>query len=119
MTRKKIYGDVLYYVVSILLVMVAIIPFLWMISTSFKSRGALMSVPIEWIPKEPSPSAYIKVFGKFHFFQTIGNSLLISVSYTLVTLLSASMAAFAFAKMKFPFGNGIFKLYLATMMIPT
>ena len=109
MTRKKIYGDVLYYAVSILLAMVAIIPFLWMISTSFKSRGALMSVPIEWIPKEPSPSAYTKVFGKFHFFQTIGNSLLIS----------ASMAAFAFAKMKFPFGDGIFKLYLATMMIPT
>lgn len=78
-----------------------------------------MSIPIEWIPKEPSLVAYAKVFGKFHFFRTIGNSLLISVSYTLITLLSASMAAFAFAKMRFPFGNGIFKVYLATMMIPT
>lgn len=78
-----------------------------------------MSIPIEWIPKEPSLVAYSKVFGKFHFFRTIGNSLLISVSYTLITLLSASMAAFAFAKMRFPFGNGIFKVYLATMMIPT
>lgn len=119
MTHKKNFGTLFYYLVSILLAMVAMIPFLWMISTSLKSRGALMSIPIEWIPKEPSLVAYSKVFGKFHFFRTIGNSLLISVSYTLITLLSASMAAFAFAKMKFPFGNGIFKVYLATMMIPT
>jgi len=119
MTHKKNFGTLFYYLVSILLAMVAMIPFLWMISTSLKSRGALMSIPIEWIPKEPSLVAYSKVFGKFHFFRTIGNSLIISVSYTLITLLSASMAAFAFAKMKFPFGNGIFKVYLATMMIPT
>ncbi len=119
MTHKKNLGTLFYYLFSILLAIVAMIPFLWMISTSLKSRGALMSIPIEWIPKEPSLVAYAKVFGKFHFFRTIGNSLLISVSYTLITLLSASMAAFAFAKMRFPFGNGIFKVYLATMMIPT
>lgn len=119
MTHKKNLGTLFYYLFSILLAIAAIIPFLWMISTSLKSRGALMSIPIEWIPKEPSLVAYAKVFGKFHFFRTIGNSLLISVSYTLITLLSASMAAFAFAKMRFPFGNGIFKVYLATMMIPT
>lgn len=119
MTHKKNLGTIFYYLFSILLAIVAMIPFLWMISTSFKSRGALMSIPIEWIPKEPSLVAYAKVFGKFHFFRIIGNSLLISVSYTLITLLSASMAAFAFAKMRFPFGNGIFKVYLATMMIPT
>lgn len=119
MTHKKNLGTLFYYLFSILLAIVAMIPFLWMISTSLKSRGALMSIPVEWIPKEPSLVAYAKVFGKFHFFRTIGNSLLISVSYTLITLLSASMAAFAFAKMRFPFGNGIFKVYLATMMIPT
>lgn len=119
MTHKKNLGNLFYYLFSILLAIVAMIPFLWMISTSLKSRGALMSIPIEWIPKEPSLVAYAKVFGKFHFFRTIGNSLIISVSYTLITLLSASMAAFAFAKMRFPFGNGIFKVYLATMMIPT
>ncbi len=119
MTHKKNLGILFYYLFSILLAIVAMIPFLWMISTSLKSRGALMSIPIEWIPKEPSLVAYAKVFGKFHFFRTIGNSLLISVSYTLITSLSASMAAFAFAKMRFPFGNGIFKVYLATMMVPT
>ena len=62
MTTKKKLGTVCFYVVAILLAVIAMIPFLWMISTSFKSRGALMSIPIQWIPEEPTLAAYIKVF---------------------------------------------------------
>lgn len=47
MTAKRRLGTTGYYVVSILIAVVAMIPFLWMISTSLKSRGALMSIPIE------------------------------------------------------------------------
>jgi len=119
MTTKKKIRKVCYYAVAITLVVIAMIPFLWMISTSFKSRGALMSIPIEWIPKEPTWDAYIKVFSKFPFAKTIGNSLFISVSYTVITLISASMAAFAFAKLRFPGNNLLLSGYLATMMIPT
>ena len=64
MTTKKKLGMVCFYVVAILLAVIAMIPFLWMISTSFKSRGALMSIPIQWIPEEPTLAAYIKVFSK-------------------------------------------------------
>lgn len=119
MTTKKRIGTVCFYLIAIVLAVLAMIPFLWMLSTSLKSRGALMSIPIEWIPQEPTLDAYIKVFSKFPFAKTIGNSLLISVSYTLITLLSFSMAAFAFAKLKFPGNNLLLKCYLATMMIPT
>lgn len=119
MTTKKRRGTVCFYLIAIVLAVLAMIPFLWMLSTSLKSRGALMSIPIEWIPQEPTLDAYIKVFSKFPFAKTIGNSLLISVSYTLITLPSSSMAAFAFAKLKFPGNNLLLKCYLATMMIPT
>ncbi|UQT47087.1 hypothetical protein M5E87_18370 [Flavonifractor plautii] len=98
MTAKRRLGTTGYYVVSILIAVVAMIPFLWMISTSLKSRGALMSIPIEWIPAEPSLDAYGEVFSRFPFLKTIGNSLFISVSYTVITLISASMAAFALPK---------------------
>ena len=101
MTHKHRLGTAGYYVVSIVLAVIALIPFLWMISTSLKSRGALMSIPIEWIPSEPTLDGYAKVFSRFPFLRTIGNSLLISVAYTLITLISASMAAFAFAKLRF------------------
>lgn len=119
MTHKRRISTASYYIVAILLAVMAMIPFLWMLTTSFKARGALMSIPIEWIPKEPTFAAYIKVFSKFPFFKTIGNSLFISVSYTLITLLCASMAAFAFAKIRFPKADLLLKIFLATMMIPT
>ena len=119
MIRKRHLSTTGYYVVSILLAVVAMIPFLWMISTSLKSRGALMSIPIEWIPDELTLNAYGEVFSRFPFMKTIGNSLFISVSYTLITLVSASMAAFAFAKVRFRRSEGILKVYLAMMMIPT
>ena len=119
MTHKHRLGTAGYYVVSIVLAVIALIPFLWMISTSLKSRGALMSIPIEWIPAEPTLDGYAKVFSRFPFLRTIGNSLLISVAYTLITLISASMAAFAFAKLRFRGSGAILSVYIATMMIPT
>ena len=119
MTHKHRLGTAGYYAVSIVLAVIALIPFLWMISTSLKSRGALMSIPIEWIPAEPTLDGYAKVFSRFPFLRTIGNSLLISVAYTLITLISASMAAFAFAKLRFRGSGAILSVYIATMMIPT
>ena len=119
MTRKRILGSVGYYIVAVLLAVIALVPFVWMISTSLKSRGALMSIPIEWIPAEPTLDAYGEVFSRFPFLKTIGNSLFITCSFTLLTIISASMAAFAFAKIRFRGSQLVLGLYLATMMIPT
>ena len=119
MTRKRILGGAGYYIVAVLLAVIALVPFVWMISTSLKSRGALMSIPIEWIPAEPTLDAYGEVFSRFPFLKTIGNSLFITCSFTLLTIVSASMAAFAFAKIRFRGSRLVLGLYLATMMIPT
>ena len=119
MTRKHTWGTLCYYAVAVLLALIALVPFFWMISTSLKSRGALMSIPIEWIPAEPTLDAYTTVFERFPFFQTILNSLFISVSYTVITLFSASLAAYAFTKIRFKGSGFLLGVYLATMMIPT
>ena len=119
MTRKRILGSAGYYIVAVLLAVIALVPFVWMISTSLKSRGALMSIPIEWIPAEPTLDAYGEVFSRFPFLKTIGNSLFITCSFTLLTIISASMAAFAVAKIRVRGSRLVLGLYLATMMIPT
>lgn len=119
MTHKRRLSTAGYYIIGILIAVISLIPFAWMISTSLKARGALMSIPIEWIPKEPTLAAYEKVLTKFPFLKTVANSLFISVSYTIITLISASMAAFAFAKIRFPRADLLLKVFLATMMIPT
>ena len=107
------------YFLACLIAVIVMIPFLWMLSTSLKSKGALMQIPIEWIPQNPTLDSYRMVFSRFPFLRAILNSLFITCSYTVVTILSASMAAFAFTKIQFPYGNTVFKLYLASMMIPT
>lgn len=116
--NKKTLNKVSYYVFTILLGIMITIPFFWMVSTSFKSRGALTSIPIEWIPKEPTIESYVSIFMEFPFGKAILNSVFISVLYTLITLTSASMAAYAFAKLEFRGRNLIFKGYLAALMIP-
>ncbi len=122
MNRKKIEKKVKviwFYVIACLIAVIVLIPFLWMLSTSLKSKGALMQLPVEWIPKEPTLDSYTKVFSRFPFLRAIFNSFFITISYTVITILSSSMAAFAFTKIKFPYADVIFKLYLASMMIPT
>lgn len=117
---KRITGrEIGSYLTASLIGVVVMIPFLWMLSTSLKSKGALMQIPIQWIPEEPTLDAYKTVFSRFPLLRAIGNSFLITSSYTLVTILSSSMAAFAITKIRFPGAEGIFKLYLASMMIPT
>ena len=122
MNRKKVEKKIRivgFYIVACLIAVIVLIPFLWMLSTSLKNKGALMQLPVKWIPKNPTLDSYAKVFSRFPFLRAIFNSLFITVSYTVITILSSSMAAFAFTKIKFPYADAVFKLYLASMMIPT
>lgn len=116
---KEILNSAGYYLISIAISLIVMIPFFWMLSTSLKSKGALMTLPVQWIPQEPTLDAYSQVFQRFPFLKAVGNSMLITVCYTVITILSSSMAAFAFTKIRFPLADGIFKVYLASMMIPT
>ena len=76
-------------------------PVYWMIITSLKGRGAIMSIPVEWIPKEPTLDAYKKLFAMPEFVGSIFNSFYVSVLCTAVRLLCAAMAAFALTKIPF------------------
>ena len=88
MTRKRFFGTAFYYVAAILLALIALVPFAWMISTSFKSRGALMSIPIEWIPEEPTLDAYFTVFERFPFLRAIGNKYIFLLIVNVILLIA-------------------------------
>ncbi len=113
--NKKVVIILLFLIIFTL---ISIVPFFWMISTSLKSAGALMSIPVEWIPKNVSFKSYIKIFTKLPFLKALANSVFISVSSTIITVVVSSMAAFIFARFEFKFKKLIFTLFLASMMIP-
>jgi multiple sugar transport system permease protein len=117
---SRIHAKVLlYHLLAIVLGILAIVPFLWMISTSLKSGGALLVVPIEWFPKEPTIQAYEKLFALTGMLRSIGNSLVVTAGAVLVALFSSSMAAFAFAKIRFKGSGFLFMLFIASMMLPS
>ncbi len=95
-----------------------LLPFLWMLSTSLKEPAEIFTYPPRWIPSDFAWSNYAEAttvmpFGRFYL-----NSLVVAVCVTLVQILTASLAAFAFARLRFKGRDAIFLLYLATLMIP-
>jgi multiple sugar transport system permease protein len=94
------------------------VPFLWMLSTSLKEQGTVFEMPPRWIPEHFEWSNYKVVLTEADFLRGFMNSLIIVFPPLLLGLFTSSLAAFAFARMKFPGRNLLFILLLATMMIP-
>ena len=117
---RKIFKGSLFYLMLLVIILFTILPFVWMLSSSFKGSEAIRTIPIRWIPEHPTLEGYERVFNMqgFSFARASLNSLVLSVACTIVAVGSAAMAAFVFAKLPFRGSNKLFGLYLATMMIP-
>ncbi|MBO7745732.1 carbohydrate ABC transporter permease [Paenibacillus sp. MWE-103] len=89
-----------------------------MLSGSLKNQATIFQHSMQLIPAKPLWSNYSDVWKKIPFGTFYWNTIKISVLSTAGSLISASLAAYAFAKLKFPGSNKLFMLYLATMMIP-
>ena len=102
-----------------LIALLFVFPFYWMVVSSFKRDIDVFRLPIQWLPDPASTMSYERVWGGTH---PIGkfmlNSLIVATSRVGGEILTASLAAYAFARMEFRFKNAIFLLYLATMIIP-
>lgn len=118
--RAKQLRNAAFYVMVVLMAALTLLPFLFMLSSSFKGSEAIRTIPIRWIPERPTLEGYIRVFNMpgFSFGRASLNSLFLALATTLVQVLSACMAAFVFAKLPFRGSDKLFGLYLATMMIP-
>lgn len=118
--RRTALYTTFFYLMIIALAAVTLLPFVWMLSSSFKTGESIRTIPIQWIPRNPSLDGYRQVFNmqSFSFTRTSFNSLFLAVMCTVVEIMSSCMAAFAFSKIPFKGSGRLFGLYLATMMIP-
>jgi multiple sugar transport system permease protein len=113
-TIKKIF---LYFLLSIISI-VMLLPFLWMLSTSLKEPSQVFAFPPQWIPNPVVWKNYVDAWNALPFARFFLNSIIVAVSVTAGQLVTASLAAYAFARLQFPGRDKIFLAYLATMMIP-
>lgn len=105
--------------VFLLIGILMLLPFIWMLSASFKNTSELFRYPIEWIPDTLNTANYEKVWnGAVSFSVYYKNSVKITFFQVLGSLITSAMAGYAFAKLRFRGKETIFLLYLATMIIP-
>ncbi|MER2227750.1 MAG: carbohydrate ABC transporter permease [Carnobacterium sp.] len=97
---------------------IMIAPLLWMISTSFKDKSGVFSLPPQWIPSPFQLDGYKRLFELDTLWSGIKNSIIVSLSVTVIGTMTSSLAAFSFAKLRLPFKDLIFLLLLIGIMIP-
>lgn len=95
-----------------------IIPFIWMFLTSFKTLTESMQVPPSIMPKNFIASNYKNAVSLLPFFTFYLNTLIVILVRVVVSTFFAAMAAYAFAKIKFPGRNLLFMFVLIQMMVP-
>jgi len=95
-----------------------IMPFVWMVSTSFKLPGEVMTAEVEWFPRHVTLQNYIGIFQKYPIWRWALNSVIVVTVSTALCVIAGAMAGYALARMNFPGKNILFLLYISSLMVP-
>ncbi len=117
LTRRKILKFVTYVLITIGGILM-LLPFLWMISTSFKNPLKVYELPIRWIPETFNFKNYTRLFTEYNFSLYIFNSFKLAAINIIGNVLSCSLVAYGFSFLRHKYKSKIFMLLLATMMLP-
>ena len=115
---KKLASKTTIYALLIIGSIITILPFAWMISTSLKPANEVMMMPPVWIPSEIMWGNYLRAMELAPFGRYAINSVIVTVSVTILELFTTILAAFAFSKMKFYGRDILFSILIAIIMVP-
>ncbi len=120
---KRIASRTIYHFLVLGLGLIMIYPLVWMVMSSFKETNTIFTTASQLFPTAQNATTVNyangwRGFGKATFGRFFLNSLFISVTATIGTVLSSSIVAYGFARMRFPFRGALFAAMLVTMMLP-
>jgi multiple sugar transport system permease protein len=120
MRNRKRVALIMRYVLLIAIALIVLMPLVWMLSTSFKPKSQWFAREIEWIPRTFTLDNYTKIFNNrtTPMGSWFLNSIILGVITTVLTLVTASLAAYAYARLEFPGRKLIFALMLSTLFLP-
>lgn len=116
--QKLTMGSILLIALLTLLALITLVPFIWMLSASFKTNNEVFSIPIQWIPKTWHPENYSVIWDRIPLLTFFKNTAFLSILITLIQLLTSSFAAYGFSKMHFKGRDVLFLAYIGTIAIP-
>jgi multiple sugar transport system permease protein len=115
---RRIAQRVAAHAVLIVLSTLFAVPFIWLVSTSLKPPAQLFKLPLEWIPRPFMWSNYTRATTFIPFFLYLKNTLYITLFNVIATLISCSLVAYGFARIRWPGRDVLFVVLVATLMIP-
>jgi multiple sugar transport system permease protein len=115
---ENIGGKALVYLLLIAGSLIFVAPFAWMVTASFQGIGDMFRWPPSWMPRNPSLDNYTRFFEQERIGRYFLNSAYIALAVTALQLFTSSLAAYTFAKRRFPGRDALFMIALGTMMIP-
>ncbi|RBP00897.1 carbohydrate ABC transporter permease [Rossellomorea aquimaris] len=118
-SKKKTFSKRLLYIVLIGYAITTLIPFLWALSSSFKTLEEIISGTMNFIPKNFTLDNYKQIFIEQELFpRWLFNSLFIAIIGTALNIIFNSMSGYALARLSFPGKKALFIMILAVLMIP-
>ena len=111
-------GRIPVHILLIIFSILMFIPFLWMVFSAFNPLDEIFMRPPKILPNAWTVGGFRTAWGGAPFASAYVNSFLVASLVTIITLLTCSMAAYAFARIRFPGNNILFAVFLATMMVP-
>lgn len=115
----RFFKNAILYVILFFGVTIAVIPFLYMFSTSLKDQIYVFEIPPKFIPEAPTIQNYVAAWSASNFKLYFSNSLIVAVSTVILVVLFSSMLAYVFARYRFPGNSILFYSLLITLMIPS
>jgi ABC-type glycerol-3-phosphate transport system permease component len=119
-TLPAVSRAVVLYAVLVLVLIATVLPYLWMISGSFKTNGEIVGHPLTLIPAAPTLQNYISLINESQipYLHQLANSGIIAMSVVVLSLAVSSLTGYGFAKFEFRFKRPLFVIVLATLMVP-
>lgn len=116
--RSERIQKLVVYAILLAGAVIVLFPFLWTFSTSLKTPDQVYQIPPKLIPEPAAPENYDRVLNERPFGRWMLNSFFVVAVSTVGTLLSCSLTAFAFSRLRWPLRDKLFLVLLATMMLP-
>ncbi len=116
---RKAFETMGWYVVLCAVAVVTVFPFVWVLFTSLKGpKDAIYSVPPQLFPHDFTIANYVRVWDQLPIPNFFLNSIIVTGITVILNMFFTALAAYPFAKMKFPGRDAIFYLLLATFIVP-
>lgn len=117
-SAPRVAITVLKWALLLFLTVMALIPFVWMVSASLKTSVDVFSIPMKWIPETLHWENFISIWERVPLLAYFKNTGILAVIVTFMQILTSSFAAYAFAKMSFKGRDILFMCYIGTIAVP-